>query len=364
MGDPVDRDPVGPVGDRDQGGLARRQQQVASDHRAAGYGHHHVGTPPLAGPGPCHVHVDLGPPGDPPHGEVVHRNLVRVHTVDGPLHDRGIPGTQQGHEGVRIDVLGGEASPDHVVARCHDLEGHPSQVGVEDSGSHVHRLPRLQHTPAHHRNQQERRISRVPVRQPADDLGGLDLGCREIGTCDIGGPDPRCPGGGRPLAFEHPPGRIHEPIDVATTVGGPVSGQHGTHDVPPGLRLPIIQQGQDVVGHAEGRGNLAGLGDGPESAEGLETGDGTEQFGLGSRVGERPGGVATTDAGLLLAPVAVGGCHGIRVYLQGERPVGGEQLDQVWQVGHVGQVDPFRGPAIHHLGGPRPVGSEPELGLG
>ena len=196
------------------------------------------------------------------------------------------------------------------------------------------------------------------------DLGGLDLGCREIGTCDIGGPDPRCPGGGRPLAFEHPPGRIHEPVDVATTVGGPVSGQHGTHDVPPGLRLPIIQQGQDVVGHAEGPGNLPGLGDGPESAEGLETGDGTEQFGLGSRVGERPGGVATTDAGLLLAPVAVGGCHGIRVCLQGERPVGGEQLDQVWQVGDIGQVDPFRGPPIHHLGGPRPVGSEPELGLG
>ena len=67
MGDPVDRDPVGPVGDRDQGGLARRQLQVASDHRAAGYGHHHVGTPPLAGPGErMAVVFTMPPPGEYP----------------------------------------------------------------------------------------------------------------------------------------------------------------------------------------------------------------------------------------------------------------------------------------------------------
>ena len=214
---------------------------------------------------------------------------------------------------------------------------------MQDTRSHEHRLPRLQHQPSQHRDKQQRRVIRVPVGQPADDLGGPDHCLR------LDRPVPRPAGGSRFTTLEQLPGHLHQPVDVALTVGATGTGQGCAHHVAPGVLTRLVQQGQEVGRYAEHPSHLQRLGNGPEPAEGLEPGDGAEQLGLGARIWERARRVVGTEAGLLLASVSISGGPGIGVHLQGERSVGGQQLDQVRQVRlgplvrvAVGQVLPIR----------------------
>ena len=104
----------------------------------------------------------------------------------------------------------------------------------------------------------------------------------------------------------------------------------------PGVRTRLVQHCQEMSRDAEGPSHLKGLWNGAEPAEGLEPGDSTEQFGLGTRIRERASRGATVEAGLLLTAVSVSGCPGVGVCLQREWPVGSQQLDQVRQIRQVG----------------------------
>ena len=116
-----------------------------------------------------------------------------------------------------------------------------------------------------------------------------------------------CPISGRSSTLEHIAGRPYQPVDVTLTVAATAAvaatntGQCGAHHVAPGIRARLVQQVQEVDRDAEGPSHLQRLGNGPEPAEGLEPGDGTEQLGLGTRIGKGARRVVGSEAGLLLA---------------------------------------------------------------
>ena len=152
--------------------------------------------------------------------------------------------------------------------------------------------------------------------------------------------------------FGGPGGRNH-PIHVV----GAVASQGGGHRVLD-VRAVDLFGTEQVGGHRQGGGYLARLVPLPVSTEGVEAGDGAQQFGLGSGVGKAAGRVVAVEARFLFSPVSGGGRGGVGMGLQRERPVGGQELDEERKVA-VGQWA-----AVGQGGRCRPVAAEPEFGLG
>ena len=83
----------------------------------------------------------------------------------------------------------------------------------------------------------------------------------------------------------------------------------------------------------EARQDLHGAARSPESGHRLEAGEGQDRLGLVAGVPVAALGVLQGRAGLVLAGVSVGGLIQAGVYLGGQRPLGGDDREQVGQPG-------------------------------
>ncbi len=221
---------------------------------------------------------------------------------------------------VGVDLLGGQARAQHVVAGGHDLQAHTVQVGVQGAGGHEHRLARAEGDGVQQQRGDHAGVARVVLREQRDGL--IDAGGGRVARLGAG-----------PAGLDD----LMDRLGVRAHRGGDEGAERGAHAVGGGA---AGEEGVEAVGEigAEPLQERGGAARGAEPAQRGEAGQRDEHLGLVVVVAvvalrrlEREPGRGLRGEGLL-------GVLAIGVDLQGQRLLRCDDLQQVGQAGAKGAL--------------------------
>ncbi len=255
-----------------------------------------------------------------------------------------------------VDVLAGQAGPDHVVGVGEQLDPGAAQVGVQAAGRHEHRLTWFQDGMTHQQQRHHAEIAGM-VHGHAQ---GRGAGTR-VGPIH----------GRQPLA-----GGVHPVDQLLAAILGPA--ENGLQHAAQVARAPLESGGERLqLINGQRPEDSRRVRGGAQPGQHLERRQGAQQFGLGPVIDVVPGRVAGRQPALVLRAETRLRLGTRGMHLDGQRPVGRQHLQQERQPGPepgqavrselaagIGRDDGIQGARIPvDAGRRRRVRAHPEFGL-